>query len=690
MKQQHTYMRLFFAAVIAIIVAACASMGRPEGGPIDETPPVFIKSTPTVGATNVTADRYTIMFDENVQIKDAMNKVVVSPPQKSIPKVSAVGHYVRVEMVDTLLPNTTYTIDFSDAISDLNEGNELDGFAIDFSTGDTLDSLCIAGMVFEAETLEPAQGMLVGAHSNLSDTAIKILPFDRITKTNQLGQFILRNLKPGKYHIFALNDINRDYMWDRTEDIAFYDAVISPSSERINVNDTLLAADGSDSIIVTQATHFMPDDVLLTWFNERYKAQYLAKYERKERNRIYFEFGAKSDSLPELRFIGGPRDGQLIDECSVLDASPTRDTLTYWFTDTLIVNTDSITMQARYLRTDTLDQLSWTTDTLKFNMRKAKSKKKKDKEKDKEKDKKIELGADSTASDSTATQAPKIDFLKFNSNASGSIDVYAPLLLNFEQPLSRFNDSAVHLEMQVDTLWNTLKAPKFSKIDSLRPLTYRADIKWEPGAKYRLTIDSLGVENIYGKWCAPTTFEFTVKSLSEYGNISFSIANLGSTPAIAQLLNSQDKPVHTVKVTGSVATFMHVTPGDYFARLFIDRNENGIWDTGNLTDSIQPEETFYYNRKIALKKNWDIQQSWDLIETPVDMQKPMEIKKNKPKKKRGETDSRNSTEEEDQYYDEFGNPAVDPDDPFGKRKNNRYNSLDGRDAQSRNSAAGYR
>ena len=78
------------------------------------------------------------------------------------------------------------------------------------------------------------------------------------------------------------------------------------------------------------------------------------------------------------------------------------------------------------------------------------------------------------------------------------------------------------------------------------------------------------------------------------------------------------------------------------------------------------------------------------METPVDMQKPMEIKKNKPKKKRGETDSHNSTEEEDQYYDEFGNPAVDPDDPFGKRKNHRYNSLDGRDTQSRNSAAGYR
>lgn len=229
-------MRLLLAVAVAFVIAACASMGRPEGGPRDETPPVYVRSNPAPGSTNVNMDRFTITFDENVQIKDAMNKVVVSPPQKSIPKISAVGRNVRIEMVDTLLPNTTYTIDFTDAISDLNESNELDGFAFDFSTGPTLDSLCISGMVFEAETLEPAQGMLVGVHSNLSDTAISTMPFDRITKTNQLGQFTVRNLKPGTYRIFALNDVNRDNKWDRTEDVAFYDVTVSPQqSSRVSV-----------------------------------------------------------------------------------------------------------------------------------------------------------------------------------------------------------------------------------------------------------------------------------------------------------------------------------------------------------------------------------------------------------------------------------------------------------------------
>ena len=138
------------------------------------------------------------------------------PAQKSIPSITANGRRITVDIRDSLIPNTTYTIDFSDAIRDLNEGNVLDGFAIDFSTGDSIDSLRISGMVFEARTLEPAQGMLVGVYSNLSDTALRTLPMERIARTNQLGQFTIRGLRPGEYRIFAINDVNRDYHWDRS------------------------------------------------------------------------------------------------------------------------------------------------------------------------------------------------------------------------------------------------------------------------------------------------------------------------------------------------------------------------------------------------------------------------------------------------------------------------------------------
>jgi len=224
------WMRWLMMAAVALAVAACASIGRPEGGPRDEEAPVFVRSNPMPGAVNVDRGRIDIFFDENIKLEDASNKIVVSPAQAQSPAISSNGRRVSVEFRDTVVPDATYTIDFSDAIRDLNEGNILDNFAIDFATGPTLDSLRISGMVFEARTLEPAQGMVVGVYSDLSDTAITTLPMDRVAKTNQYGQFTIRGLKPGEYRIFAIDDRNHDWRWDRSENVAFYPLTISPTT----------------------------------------------------------------------------------------------------------------------------------------------------------------------------------------------------------------------------------------------------------------------------------------------------------------------------------------------------------------------------------------------------------------------------------------------------------------------------
>lgn len=120
MKRNVDNMRLLLGAVAAALLTACASIGRPEGGPRDMTPPVVVRTEPAERALNVSDNRVSIYFDENIQVEDPMTKVVVSPPQKTPPLVSGNGRRIRVEMRDTLLPNTTYTIDFADAIKDLN------------------------------------------------------------------------------------------------------------------------------------------------------------------------------------------------------------------------------------------------------------------------------------------------------------------------------------------------------------------------------------------------------------------------------------------------------------------------------------------------------------------------------------------------------------------------------------------
>ncbi|MDE5658283.1 MAG: Ig-like domain-containing protein, partial [Muribaculaceae bacterium] len=372
---------------VVTLLAACASIGRPEGGERDELPPVFVRSNPEPGALEFKGNRLNIFFDENIKMEDVMNKVVVSPVQKQPPSVSANGKRLTVEFRDTLVDNATYTVDFSDAIRDLNEGNILDGFAFDFSTGSTRDSLVISGMLFEARNLEPAQGMIVGVYSNLSDTAISTLPFERIAKTNQYGQFVIRNLAPGTYNVYAVNDLNRDYHWDRSEDVAFLGQSVVPEIENITVTDTLRASNGMDSIVMRQGHRYLPNDLLMTWFNENYRAQYLKNNSRIDSTRIAIELGAPTDTLPVLTLLNTPSAGKRVNEVARTDYSARGDSITYWLTDKAVIKTDTLIVEARYLRTDTLDQLTWTTDTLRLlnrertKFQKAIDKRNKDREK---------------------------------------------------------------------------------------------------------------------------------------------------------------------------------------------------------------------------------------------------------------------------------------------------------------------
>ncbi len=623
---------LGLSAIIAVLTA-CASIGRPQGGPRDTTPPEFTHSNPTPGATNVKTTRLDVYFNENIQLDEPSNKIIVSPAQKSMPSITSQGRRVTVELRDTLIPNTTYTIDFADAVNDLNEKNILDGFAIDFSTGDSIDTLRISGMVLEARTLEPAQGILVGVYSNLADSAITTLPMERVARTNQLGQFTLRNLKPGQYRIFAVEDANRDNHWDRSENIAFYDTTVSPSVEAIEVTDTLRSAMNLDSLVTRNGVRYLPNDILLTWFNEDYRPQYLKDYKRTDRHRVIINFAAPSDTMPVMTLIDGPLKGSTLADHSIIKRSIARDSIEYWITDSTLIARDSMLIAATYLRTDTLDNLTWGTDTLKFNFREPKSSEKKKKKKDKD-----------------ADSIPEITFIGFNSRSSSTQDINKPIYFESTEPVAEFDTTAVHLQQLIDTIWTPVTGAPMIEVDSIDPLKFTYEYKWEPGTNYRLSVDSAAITGIYGHWNKPILQEIKVRKTEEYGNLFFRIGDTDST-AFVELLGKNDSPVATAPVIDGLASFLLLRPGTYYARLILDSNGNGKWDTGNLSGKIQPEEVFYYPRKVNLKANWDIEQSWNIYDTPVDTQKPLEIKKNKPKLK-GQDTGYGTNEEEDEYYDE--------------------------------------
>ena len=650
------------AVTILIWLAACASIGNPQGGPRDEAPPEFVRSNPAPGALNVDRSRLDIFFDENVKLNDAFNKVIVSPPQQNPPVVMANGKHVTVTFKDSLLPNTTYTIDFADAIEDLNEGNILDAYSFDFSTGPEIDSLRISGIVLEAKSLEPAQGMLVGAYSIDDDSVVTKLRPDRVTRTNQLGQFTIRNLKPGAYRVYAIDDVNRDYHWDRSEDVAFIDYLVSPSATAIEVTDTLRAADGGDSLSVRSGVAYLPNDILLTHFNEEYKSVYLRDKARPERRKITIGLSSAVDSLPTLTLLRGPQAGSSAESWSLLRKNPTLDSLEYWITDPDVLATDSLKIALRYLRTDTTDRITWKTDTIDFVFREPKNK---------NKNKKEEKNA----------SVKKVEFMAFSSVYSTNHEIYNPLIFRTNEPIDSISTTGYRLEIKNDTVWQAVPGVKLVP-DSLDPYFRRSlSHEWIPGARYRFTVDSAAVYNIYGLWNNAYNHEFTVKPLEEYTSVTLNVTGCDSLPMVAELVNTSDKVIAVKPVVNGVAKFVFLPPGEFYARLYIDADSSGTWTTGNLARHLQPEEMYYYPKKIALKKNWDIDISWNIYETALDLQKPYAIKKNKPKLKKGEK-APTDQDEESEDEDLFGRNPYDLD----SRRNNRGNNNSSNRGMRRNNS----
>ena len=347
--------------MMVIIGYSCASMGTPDGGPYDEMPPKFVGSNPGMHAVNVKDKKIELEFDEFIKLEKPSEKVVVSPPQLEQPEIKVVGKKVVAQLFDTLKHATTYTIDFSDAIVDNNEGNPMGNFTYSFSTGATIDTMEVSGAVLNAEDLEPIKGIQVGLHMNLNDSALNTLPFDRVSRTDSRGRFSIRGVAPGKYRIYALMDGNQNYLYDsKTETVAFSDSIIIPSMMPATRQDTLWKDTLTiDTIKTVGYTRFMPDDIILRAFKEENTRQYLSRKERDKENHFILTFSAKADTLPTLKGLNFDEK-----DAFVIEANEGNDSICYWVKDSLVYQMDTLAIQVDYLYTDTLDRLVPKTDTL--------------------------------------------------------------------------------------------------------------------------------------------------------------------------------------------------------------------------------------------------------------------------------------------------------------------------------------
>ena len=618
--------KLFYIFCIASIIVGCARMGSPDGGWYDDDPPRVIGATPEDKATNVKSKKITILFDEFIKLEDATNKVIVSPPQLEQPEIKASGKKIIVELQDTLKDNTTYTIDFSDAISDNNEGNPMGNYTYSFSTGEQIDTFEVSGYVLDASNLEPIKGIAVGLYDDLADSAFKTKPLMRISRTDGSGHFVIKGVAPGTYRAYALQDADGDFRFtQKGEMIAFNHDTFEPSSKPDTRVDTVWRDSlHIDALLQKPYTHFLPDDITLLAFKQLQTDRTLLKTERVEPNKISMYFTYGDSLLPQIKGLNFKADSAFI-----IETNEKRDTIHYWIRDTTLVNQDTLSMDITYHVTDTLGNLVLQTDSAldivpKVSYEKRMKEKAKEMEKwQKEQDKKKKREEKYDSIYPVKPLEPKFA-------VPASMVPGQKITVEMPTPLMHCDTSAVHLYSQIDSLWYDAECVFRPVENSIRQYEILAD--WKLGVEYSLEIDSAAFVDIYGLVSNQYKQGIKVKTLDEFSSLTLNISGVEAvdTTIIVQMLTSQDAVTQEVRVTKGKAEFKYVTPGKFYLRAFIDANGNGVWDTGDYDADRQAEAVYYYSKELECKEKWDVTESWNLTATPRFRQKPQAIVKQKP------------------------------------------------------------
>lgn len=569
-----------YIAILSVVLtcAGCANRGiGPQGGPRDSIPPVPLHSEPENGSLEFRGNKIDVAFNEYLQLNNISQNLLMSPPQQHAPEVKARGKHLIVQFEDTLRENTTYTLDFGNAVCDFTERNPLANYTFAFSTGPVIDTLQLSGYVFDARNLNPVKGITVGVYSNLEDSAFTRLPFERIGRTDSVGAFRIGNMKEGIYRLYAVEDISRDYCLTPGESLAYADEPVMPAYET--------------------------DSALTLWlFSQQQQRLYLLRTLREKQHKIQIYFSTSPDSLPQLR--------PLTDSLNYyISYNNTRDTLTMWLTDSASILQDSIFIEARYRRTDSLYHLEWAMDTLRAVWRTPRlSAKAQQLMLKRQRNRKIEL----------------------KSNARSGFDIYDTLRISSATPLSEFIADSIRLYERVDTILKPL-AFSMAPTDTL-PMQLFLFASLKPGKKYELHIDSAAMHDVYGAPNKEEKFTLQLKTPEDYSTLRVKL-NPYLPNARIQLLNSKDEVVRELPSDPSGAFFKYLKPDAYYMRLYLDLDGDKRWTTGSWEEYRQPEPVYYFPEKIQTKPNWDFEEEWDYLAVPQTHAKPAALIKASAKKK---------------------------------------------------------
>lgn len=562
------YLNIIYVIVIAIISIRCANIVAPEGGPRDITPPVPVKFEPPQNSVNFSENSFRIWFDEFVRLKDATNKMLISPPVSEKPEATARGKSIIVQLNQNFKPNTTYNISFGSSIIDITEANTLPDFQYVFSTGDFIDSLSLTGKVIDAFTLEPIKDVSVFLYKDNVDSLPLIVMPDFIAKSNDAGFFTFNNIPSGKFKIFALNDGNNNYLYDLpNEKIAFSDTLLSSYFIHKNIKKDSLQPDTSNSLM----SKIKP--IELYAFTEVDSSQKLLKYNSAGIGLVKFIYKS-----PVRNFKFTPLNPLWNNDTYIIEPNFKGDTIQIWYSD---VEADSLSaiLSCRGIKDDTVVLRLITEKTQSMTTKRR--------------------GAD--------TEPEKL-YVSFSASSTNPIDLNENFKIYFSRPIISYNYDKLFFIDNTDTI-----KPIIFFADSSKR-TLEIEYKWEEENDYKVFIEPGTFTDIQGYYNDTIIVNFKSKSKNDYGVFLFKPKNIPvKKQIIFQLLNQKNQIIKEFIANNNETIsieFLH--PSDYKLKAIIDENKNGRWDAGNYNKKISPDKVLLYKQPIKIKGGWETEIEWEL------------------------------------------------------------------------------
>lgn len=576
MARQTSYTSLFsgFLPALLIFLASCANPVAPSGGPKDTTPPEIIKEIPANQSVNFSSDRVILTFSEFVMLKDIANQMVVSPPMAEQPVFTTRGKSLIMKLEEPLRSNTTYNFFFGNSIVDITEGNPLAGFQFTFSTGPILDSLTIGGKLIDAYTNKPVKDAFVMLYDSIYDSIpYKSRPY-YIARTGNSGEFNLNNLRDNKYLMFAITDINADYMYNLpNEDIAFADSLIRP---HIPVKP-IIETDTTKRDSITEKLPNVPV-YTLRHFRESDSVQKLLKTSLLSENviSIVFKYPVKKPVFTTLQPV-------LTGDWNITGYNKTHDTLTLWLPGSVA---DSLKM--------VVADSGYTNDTVELSL----------------KPREVNFGRNKQKSSTEIS--PKLG-IKHNL-VSSRIKPYGLIHLNFSEPLTQYDFSKITLIAD-----SILLKPDFEFEDSIKT-TLKISHEWKEGQSYQLILNDSAFAGVFGHYNDSIAFRFSAFTEAETSSLKLLITiPKEGMDYIIQLMTSQEKIVEQKVInSNSTINFTYLKPDKYRVKVIYDTNRNGRWDTGNYLKKRQPEYIDYHPKEFELRANWVMEEDWAIPPIPAE------------------------------------------------------------------------